>query len=118
MKTKSDPRHQHRIDLMQELFTWEFDHKQTNPGIDPIINNLERIDQLIQDSAPERPIAEINKIDLSILRLAIFEIIISKDAPVKVVVDEAVEMAKEFGSNTSASFVNGVLGKIIENQKL
>lgn len=118
MKTRNDPRHQHRINLMQDLFTWDFDNKQITPEIEPIIAHLKKIDQLIQESAPERPLAGINKIDLSILRLAVFEMIIKKDAPIKVVVDEAVEMGKEFGSNTSASFINGVLGKVIEQEHL
>ncbi len=118
MKTKNDPRHQHRILLMRQLFTWDFDPKQITPEIKPIVAHHKKIDRLIQTSASERPLAGINKIDLSILRLALFEMIMKKDAPIKVIVDEAVEMGKEFGSDTSASFINGVLGKVIENEKL
>lgn len=118
MKTKSDPRHIQRTHLMRSLFTWDFDTKQTDPEIKKIIKKIPAIDKQIQLAAPQRPITGINKIDLSILRLAIFELIISKDAPVKVIVDEAIELAKEFGSDKSASFVNGVMGKVIENKKL
>ena len=66
---------------------------------------------MIQKAAPAWPIDKLNRIDLAILRLAVFELTRS-DTPPKVVIDEAVELAKEFGSEASASFVNGVLGTI------
>lgn len=116
MKTKNDPRHIRRIKIMRDLFTWEFDKDQITEDIEPIINQVTLINELIQKAAPQRPITEINKIDLSILRLSIFELIIVKSAPVKVIVDEAIEMGKEFGSDASFSFINGVLGKVIEEK--
>ena len=114
MKTRLDPRHQKRIQLMQKLFTWNFNQKQKNSDIMKIISKLSKIDKEITKAAPERPIKQINNIDLAILRLSLYELLLKKDAPPKVVVDEAVELAKEYGGDSSPSFVNGVLGKIIE----
>ncbi len=113
MKLKTDPRHLKRIALMQDLFTFSFrTEKKSTKGVQPIISKLDEIDELIKKSAPNRPIEQINKIDLSILRLSIFELIIDKEPP-KVIIDEAVELGKEFGSDSSSSFINGVLGKVL-----
>lgn len=118
MKTASDPRHQKRISLMQQLFSWNFNEKQETSDISDIIKNLALIDQNIALAAPDRPIDQINRVDLAILRLSVFELLLKKDTPPKVVVDEAVELAKEYGSESSSSFINGVLGKILENNKI
>ena len=72
------------------------------------------IDQYILKAAPRWPLERINKIDLAILRLAIWELCFQKKEPPKVIIDEAVELAKEFGGENSPSFVNGVLGTIYE----
>lgn len=119
MKTSQDPRHQKRTRIIQELFAWGYQQeKKPSEAVSRIIENLPKIDAEIAEAAPEWPKEQINRIDLSILRLAVFELIIDKDIPFKVVVDEAVELAKEFGSETSPAFVNGVLGKIVSNHKL
>ena len=114
MKRKSDPRHIKRKKIIQELFSWQFQPKKTPVLIKKIVDNLDEIDKAISQSAPDRPIGQINKIDLSILRLGTFELIINKEAPPKVVVDEAIELGKEFGSDSSAPFINGALGKLIK----
>jgi N utilization substance protein B len=75
-----------------------------------IIAHLPEIDTIIQENAPKWSIDKINRIDLSILRYALWELIFQKKAPPKVAIDEAIEMAKEFGTETSSSFVNGVIG--------
>ena len=62
-------------------------------------------------------LARINKIDLAVLRLAAYELLIEQKEPQNVIIDEAVELAKEFGNNTSPSFVNGVLGHILTYAK-
>lgn len=113
MKTAKDPRHLKRIKLMQTLFSWEFSSKKAPKVISTIVSKLSEIDELIRKSAPDRPIGQINKIDLSILRLSIFELIIDKEPP-KAIIDEAVELGKEFGSDSSSSFINGVLGKVTQ----
>mgnify|MGYP001561540277 CR=1 FL=1 len=113
MKLKSDPRHIKRIDLMRFLFTWQFQKGKAPVKISEVVNRLDEIDELIRQSAPDRPTSQINKIDLAILRLAIFELIINKEPP-KVVIDEAVELGKEFGADSSSGFINGVLGKVVQ----
>jgi N utilization substance protein B len=76
------------------------------------IQNRGKIDDIIQRFAPAWPLEQIPPIDRNILRLAIFEIILNNGVPVKVAINEAVELAKTFGSDNSAKFVNGVLGSV------
>ena len=75
------------------------------------------LDEKIKDAAPEFPINKINKVDLAILRLATYELLITKKEPPKVIVDEAIELAKEYGGENSPGFINGALGKIINYDK-
>ena len=77
-----------------------------------VIRNREKIDQHIQSFAPVWPIEQMAVIDRNILRLAIFEVLFDNKVPVKVAINEAVELAKRFGSESSAKFVNGVLGSV------
>lgn len=77
-----------------------------------VIQNKDEIDGNIQRFAPAWPIEQIAMIDRNILRLAIFEILFDNRVPVKVAISEAVELAKSFGSDNSAKFVNGVLGSV------
>lgn len=115
MKASFDPRHQNRIKLFKKLFTVSFPGKNHYPSsIKDIGNNLKAIDKLIVKLAPEWPINKLNKIDLAILRLAIYELEFKKEAPQKVIVDEAVELAKKFGTDKTPKFVNGVLGSMIK----
>ena len=71
------------------------------------------LDALIQDNASEWPLDQVAVIDRNILRMAIFEFAIEGSTPVKVAINEAVELAKLFGSESSGRFVNGVLGTIV-----
>lgn len=119
MKTSSDPRHQKRIQLMQQLFTWDFKKRGKLEGeVKKIVSSFKKIDKAVAKAAPERPISQINRIDLAILRLSLYELLLSREAPPKVIVDEAVELAKEYGGDSSPSFINGVLGKIFELEKI
>jgi len=77
-----------------------------------VIQNKEKIDLNIQNFAPAWPIEQIPVVDRNILRLAIFEILLDNKVPVKVAINEAVELAKTFGSDNSSKFVNGVLGSV------
>lgn len=104
MKTASDPRHQRRIDLMQKLFAQSFR--------EDVIDDT--MDAVIQKAAPEWPLNKIAKIDLAILRLACDELLNQKSQPPKVIIDEAVELAKSYGNENSSKFVNGVLGTILK----
>lgn len=80
-----------------------------------ITSHMEEIDQVITVSAPEWPIPQIAQVDLSILRLAIFELLFDNEVPPKAVINEAVELAKSFGGENSSKFVNGVLGTVFRN---
>jgi N utilization substance protein B len=77
-----------------------------------VVQNREKIDHNIQSFAPAWPVEQIPVVDRNILRLAIFEILIDNKVPVKVAINEAVELAKTFGSDNSSKFVNGVLGSV------
>ena len=79
-------------------------------------NNLEEIDKIILSKLKNWSINRIAKVDLAILRLAIYEINYMEDIPVKVTANEAVELAKIYGNNDSKSFVNGVIAKVIESK--
>lgn len=81
-----------------------------------VCSNIENIDDIILKNLKNWTIDRIFKIDLAILRLAIYEILYIEDIPVKVSVNEAVELAKEYGNNDSKSFVNGLLAKVIESK--
>ncbi|MBI3386083.1 transcription antitermination factor NusB [Candidatus Gottesmanbacteria bacterium] len=113
MKTSQDPRHKRRILLMQKLFASSFSRAQKRTKKQSI-SELAHIDAEIQKAAPEWPINKIAKIDLAILRVAVFELAIAKKEPPKVIIDEAIELAKEFGNENSPKFVNGVLGTILK----
>jgi len=80
--------------------------------VDGVLKNKERIDGTIQTYAPAWPVAQLAAIDRNILRLAIFEILFNNKVPVKAAINEAVELAKTFGSENSPKFVNGVLGTV------
>ncbi len=115
MKTSNDPRHQHRRHLMDQLFSFSFNPTQIYADIQPIIAALPGIDQRIHVAAPEWPIDKIAKIDLAVLRLAVYELTVDKKEPPKVIIDEAIELAKEYGNEHSSQFVNGVLGTILKS---
>jgi len=131
-------RHLQRSVAMQSLFEWDFQGKHDEksrevlkrniaefaPGLDESIfaehlmegTLLERstIDKLIEKCAPEWPIDQITVIDRNILRLGIYELMFGNydEVPPKVAINEAIELAKTFGSDSSPRFVNGVLGTI------
>jgi N utilization substance protein B len=116
MKTALDPRHKKRQDIVQLLFSFSFlEQKISNPKAREVIDKLPLLDEQIKVVAPEFPIDKINKVDLAILRLAIYELQFEKSAPPKVIIDEAIELAKEFGGESSPGFVNGALGKLLKN---
>ena len=115
-----DIRHEARIKALQELFSLGFSISKknkkhyTNPLTSKIGANITDIDLLISQHAPKYPVEKIAKIDLAILRLSIYELVFQKQNPTKVVINEAIELAKEFGSEQSPSFINGVLGSILK----
>ncbi len=113
MKTPDDPRHIRRQRLIEELFRTGFYPQKISKDAEKIIEQKELLDSRIHEAAPEFPIEKINKIDLAILRLAVYELLVEKKAPANVIIDEAIELAKEYGNDTSPAFINGALGKIV-----
>ncbi len=87
----------------------EFSRQIIN-GIFPLTTIL---DQFIAEHAPEWPLDQVAIIDRNILRIALWEIVVYGDTPIKVAINEAVELAKIYGSDSSARFVNGVLGSLV-----
>ena len=104
--------------LLGELEVEEYDthlHEKLIEGIEP---HIEKMDEIIAKLAPAWPIEQIAPVDLIVLRIAIWEGFISKLNPAKVVINEAIELAKEFGGANSSSFVNGVLGSLLKQEEL
>jgi len=122
--------------VLQSLYEWEFSKrkkdlveileknlKEFGVGLDPvftyqltqkIIEHLEKIDKIIKSTAPQWPVEQINPVDRNILRIGICELVFGdkKEVPPKVAINEAVELAKTFSSDSSRRFINGVLGTI------
>ena len=128
-------RHLLRTVAMQSLFEWDFNQRQQKladivdhalaefaPGVDDpafahalaggVEQNIVEIDQIITETAPEWPIEQITVVDRNVLRVGIYELMFLKDVPPKVAINEAVEMGKIFGGESSGKFVNGVLGTL------
>lgn len=82
-----------------------------------VVTNLDKIDTFISKFSNNWTIDRMHKVDLSILRLAVFEMLFCQDIPLKVSINEAIELAKKFSSDNAKSFVNGLLGKIAEDLK-
>lgn len=137
----SSNRHLARVIALQTLYEYEFRTRSGIEGLTADLNEiLERnlavyketmeddsftrdlvlgahkhqveADALITPAAPEWPLEQIAKMDLAILRLAIYELHVKREVPPKVVINEAVELAKSFGGDNSSRFINGVLGTI------
>jgi transcription antitermination protein NusB len=78
-----------------------------------VLSHQEEIDDLVRAAAPTWPLSQIAKVDMNVLRIAIFEVLFNNVAvPPKAAINEAVELAKAFGSESSAKFINGVLGTV------
>jgi len=131
-------RHLSRSIALQTLYEWDFNEgknknvtellerntEEFGPGIENdlfvkelingVLKNKEKIDEIIVKTAPEWPLEQINLIDRNVLRIGIFELLFGKreEVPPKVAINEAIELAKSFGGETSGKFVNGVLGTI------
>jgi N utilization substance protein B len=82
-------------------------------GVIPLTHTL---DQIIAKYAPEWPLDQIAAIDRNILRMALWEFAVYHDTPVKVAINEAVELAKQYGSDSAPRFINGVLGALADHQ--
>lgn len=79
-----------------------------------VSKDADALDERLRPIAPDWPLDQIAKIDLCILRMASYELLNKKDVPPKVVINEAVELAKSFGGENSSKFINGVLGTLLK----
>lgn len=114
MKTALDPRHLKREEALKALFQYSYSKSVENDSLaKKIIEQKDALDEIIVKAAPEWPIEKLNRVDLAILRLAIFETLEGK-TPIKVIVDEAIELAKTYGSDGSPRFINGALGAALK----
>ncbi|MFO0703558.1 MAG: transcription antitermination factor NusB [Patescibacteria group bacterium] len=120
-----DTRHSKRVTLVQQLYASTYDPNQVDFSenteikreFDEILGNIGKIDEIIKKHASKYPLENVAKTDLSILRLAVYELVFVKKEPPKVIINEAVELAKELGSDRSYAFVNGALGAILSDQE-
>jgi len=85
----------------------------TEKLVQGVLKNKSKIDEVIGRFAPSFPVTQMSVIDRNILRVAIFEILMDNNVPVKVAINEAIELAKTFGSDSSPRLINGVLGSIV-----
>ena len=86
--------------------------------VEGVLARSQVLDQVIQKFAPAWPVAQLAPVDRNILRIALLELLHNPDTPDKTAINEAVELAKVFGSDNSSKFVNGVLGSVIGNREV
>lgn len=133
-------RHLSRTIALQSLFEWDFHNKEQDlrgivkHHLDEFGSNIDdpafvyelaegaakhaaEIDVIVTKHAPEWPIDQIPLIDRNVLRLGIFELMFLKQVPPKVAINEAVELAKSFGGESSGKFLNGVLGTLYKEME-
>ena len=127
-------RRQARMIALQTLYEWDTTHhdveavlrrhaeeRRLTPRVaafarelvNGVIARRDELDAIITAAAPEWPLPQMARVDRNVLRLAIYEILYNNAVPAKAAINEAVELAKTFGSDTSSRFVNGVLGAIV-----
>jgi len=134
-------RHLARTIAMQSLFLWDFngrkeqkldeivvnnfshfapnfnDHGFTKSLVDGVIGRIADIDKYIIRYATEWPLEQITIVDRNILRIGVYELVYNEEIPAKVAINEAIEIAKTFGGESSGKFVNGVLGAIYKDME-
>lgn len=114
--------HSEEIDNQLEIYFDEYPQKIDNKNIEFIkqealgaYNNKSEVDKKIIEFSKDWTINRMAKVDLAILRLAIYEIMYNNTIPVGVSVDEAVELAKKYGNDSSPSFINAILVQIAKS---
>ena len=137
-------RHLGRIIALQTLYECEFRDNSGDSQLDAsevLARNLKRYESTVEDSdfvrglvqgvqektkeldtllqpiAPDWPLEQIARIDRAVLRMGTYELLHSDGVPAKVVINEAVELAKSFGGENSSKFINGVLGTVLRNKE-
>ena len=135
-------RHLSRSIAMQSFYEWDFSDKKGDlekiveknikefgPGledsglvwqiVDGAVKHIKELDKVIEKAAPEWPIDQINIVDRNVLRIGLYELLYAdkEEVPSKVAINEAIELAKTFGGESSSKFINGVLGTIYKEIK-
>lgn len=137
-------RHLGRIVALQTLYEEEFRQEVNDPDLDldevlernigryadtiedkdfigelvqGVAKRQQELDDIIRPVAPEWPIEQIARMDRVILRMGVYELLFEKGVPPKVVINEAVELAKAFGGDNSSKFINGVLGTVLRDKE-
>lgn len=131
-------RHLSRSIAMQSLYEWDFtgkkkesleeivkrNIKEFGPGLEDsefvwqiingVIKHISKLDKIIEKAAPEWPLEQISLVDRNVLRIGLFELLFGnrEEVPPKVAINEAIELAKTFGGESSGKFINGVLGTV------
>ena len=137
-------RHLSRSIAMQSLYEWDFSGKKPEvlnqiiernvkefgPGLEDVsfiwqlvtgvVQHLKGLDKIIEKAAPEWPINQITVVDRNVLRIGLFELIYGKkeEVPPKVAINEAIELAKNFGGESSGKFINGVMGTVFKQMNI
>lgn len=132
-------RHLARAIALQSLYEWDFHGATSDPGaiiernlrefspefdetefakrlVDGVVSHREQIDATISTFAPDWPLPKITVVDRNVLRIGTYELTSDPEIPSKVAINEAIELAKTFGGESSGKFVNGVLGAVFRNQ--
>lgn len=112
LEIQRDDREQQVQYILEEENLTENDTVYVNEVINGVYSKIEEIDELIEKHAKGWKINRISKVDLSILRLSIYEVCYREDIPFNVSINEAVELAKKYSTEDAGSFVNGILGKV------
>jgi len=132
-------RHLSRSIVMQSLYEWDFSGKKSDlkkiveknikefgPGLEDetfiwqlingVVKRLAEMDKIIEKAAPEWPVDQITIVDRNVLRIGLYELLFGKkeEVPPKVAINEAIELAKNFGGESSGKFINGVLGTVFK----
>jgi len=132
-------RHLSRSIAMQSLYEWDFSDKKKDlkeiveknikefgPGLSDetfiwqlvtgVVQQLKKIDKIIEKAAPQWPISQINIVDRNVLRIGLYELLFGnkEEVPPKVAINEAIELGKGFGGENSGKFINGVLGTVFK----
>lgn len=136
-------RHLGRMIALQTLFEWDFhagqdnteellnealernfsefepkfdDHDFTTTLVRGVVDSIDALNKYIREFAPDWPLEQITMVDRNVLRIGIFELLKDDNIPPKVAINEAIELAKSFGGESSGRFVNGVLGSIYRKE--
>lgn len=135
-------RHLARSIVLQSLYEWDFYNsksdltkiiernlKEFGPGIDEpefvwriangVIKNFDNLNKIIEKAAPEWPVNQISIMDRNVLRIGLYELLFAdkNEVPTKVAINEAIELAKNYGGPNSGKFINGVLGTVFKEMQ-